>query len=86
MRTRKRHLSRGGASAVPALFPRRAPRQALTWLPSAPPSCGSETNAWLGAAAAEVRRGERWGRGWGGHGLTIVGVEGRSVQAAKGPV
>lgn len=39
---------------MPALFPRRAPRQALTWLPSAPPSCGSETNAWLGAAAAEV--------------------------------
>lgn len=30
----------------------RSPRQqALTWLPSEPPSCGSETNAWLGAAA-----------------------------------
>lgn len=54
MQTRKRYPRGGGASCVPALFPRRAPRQALTWLPSAPPSCGSETNAWLGAAAAEV--------------------------------
>lgn len=86
MQTRKRHPCRGGASGVPALFPRRAPRQALTWLPSAPPSCGSETNAWLGAAAAEVRRGARWGRSWGGHGLVIVGVEECSAAAAEGGV
>ncbi|KAG8509310.1 ADP-ribosylation factor 1 [Galemys pyrenaicus] len=40
-----------GGAARP--FSRRAPRQqALTWPPSEPPSCGSETNAWLGAAAA----------------------------------
>lgn len=84
VRTRKRPFPRGGASGGPALFPRRAPRQALTWLPSAPPSCGSETNAWLGAAAAEVRCGARWGRSWGGHGRVIVGVEGCSTQAAKG--
>lgn len=43
------------SAAVPAPS-RRAPRpQALTWPPSVQPSCGSETNAWLRAATAEVR-------------------------------
>lgn len=53
-------------------------RQALTWPPSEPPSCGSETNAWLGAAAARrpprVRRaGPERGLGPGGHGRAARG-------------
>lgn len=56
---------RGGDCPVPQRPPRQ---QALTWPPSEPPSCGSETNACLRAASAprppRVRLG--WGRGGGG--------------------
>lgn len=59
----------GGTAAGDCPVPQRPPRQqALTWPPSEPPSCGSETNACLRAASAprppRVRLG--WGRGGGG--------------------
>lgn len=40
----------GGAPETRPITQRSPRQQALTWLPSEPPSCGSETNAWLGGA------------------------------------
>lgn len=69
-----------GGAPVAGPIPQRPPRQqALTWLPSEPPSCGSETNAWLGVAAAPRLPRVRQGPGAGancGRGLT---------KAARGP-
>lgn len=50
--------------AIPT--PQRTLRQqALTWPPSEPPSCGSETNAWLGAALTPRPPRVRWAQGLG---------------------
>lgn len=54
----------GPRRAVP--IPQRTLRQqALTWPPSEPPSCGSETNAWLGAALTPRPPRVRWAPGLG---------------------
>ena len=82
--------SRGGRGhGQTRLVPQRSPRQqALTWPPSEPPSCGSETNAWLGAVASprppRVRRraggpgpgGGRRGPARATHALPTAAAEG----------
>lgn len=75
---------RGRRRARPV--PQRPPRQqALTWPPSEPPSCGSETNAWLGAVASPRPPRVRRRAGSLGQGQGPGGGRRGQARATRGP-